>query len=164
MSQLNLEEQRAWWGTLDARVSSAALIIEDSQGRALMVKANYKPYWTFPGGLVDAGETPLQAAVREAREEVGLVIDPARAVFQWVANRSSAAAESYQFVFKVVLEPTALPPVRLQAEEIDDYAWVTADEVRAAGRQYGTVIQHWAHGVVGYVEQASPNVGLFGRS
>lgn len=33
-------------------------------------------YFTFPGGHVDEGETPEQAAVRETEEELGLQVTP----------------------------------------------------------------------------------------
>ena len=33
--------------------------------------------WAFPGGRIDAGETPEQAALRELAEEVGVVLDAA---------------------------------------------------------------------------------------
>ena len=32
--------------------------------------------WALPGGRIDAGETPVEAALRELREEVGLVSRP----------------------------------------------------------------------------------------
>lgn len=43
-------------------------------GRVLLVRPSYKDHWTFPGGLVDRGETPEEAARREAREEAGVVV------------------------------------------------------------------------------------------
>ncbi|MEO1556375.1 MAG: NUDIX hydrolase [Pseudomonadota bacterium] len=35
-------------------------------------------YWDLPGGGIEPGETPLQCALRETREELSLVIDPVR--------------------------------------------------------------------------------------
>ena len=51
---------------------SRAIIIE--RGHILLIKRT-KPgdiYWVFPGGGVEAGETPEQAVVRECFEELGL--------------------------------------------------------------------------------------------
>jgi mutator protein MutT len=36
---------------------------------------NHAGQWALPGGRLDAGETPEQAALREMREEVGLALD-----------------------------------------------------------------------------------------
>lgn len=145
-------ELREWLASV-ARVSSASLILEDADGRALIVKANYKSHWTFPGGVIDPGETPLEGAVRETREEVGLIIDPATVSFAWVANRSSGMADTYQFVFRTQLPAGASDHIVLQAAEIDDYAWVSKTEVALADRHYGKVIEHWVQDMTEYVEQ-----------
>ena len=48
-----------WQKAQDTRIASAALLIENSAGELLTVKAYYKTHWSLPGGMVDAGETPL---------------------------------------------------------------------------------------------------------
>ena len=153
MADYSAERQLAWLKSLEARPSSAAVIIEDSEGRSLIVKAGYKSHWTFPGGIIDSGETPMQAAVREVREEVGIVLAPADLAFAWVASRKSSVAMTYQFVFRTTAPANADKRITLQAEEIDDYAWVSKADVLAGERHYGKVIEHWASGLDGYVEQ-----------
>jgi len=49
--------------------------IERSDGDVLMVRHGYRSGWGVPGGLLQRGEEPAMAAVREVFEEVGLRIE-----------------------------------------------------------------------------------------
>ena len=52
---------------------SVSVLIRDAEGRILLAKeAGRDDGWGLPGGAVDVGESPAEAAVREAREEVGV--------------------------------------------------------------------------------------------
>src|SRR5579872_4786993 len=58
-------------------VGIGAIIIEDS--RVLLVKRAHPPIqgqWSIPGGVLEVGELVREAAVREAREETGLIVEP----------------------------------------------------------------------------------------
>ncbi|MGH9502472.1 MAG: NUDIX hydrolase [Terriglobales bacterium] len=58
-------------------VGVGAVIIDD--GRVLLVKRGHPPLlgeWSIPGGVLELGETVREAAVREAREETCLSVEP----------------------------------------------------------------------------------------
>lgn len=54
--------------TLGVRVAA-----RDEAGRVMLVRHTYLDGWWMPGGGVDRGETVQDAAVRELREETGLI-------------------------------------------------------------------------------------------
>jgi ADP-ribose pyrophosphatase YjhB (NUDIX family) len=59
-------------------VGVGAIIIEDA--RVVLVKRAHPPLqaqWSIPGGVLEVGELVREAAIREAREETGLIVEPA---------------------------------------------------------------------------------------
>ena len=61
---------------LDPKVAVGTIIVNDA-GEIVLVRRAIEPgygKWVFPGGYVDRGEEVMVAAVREAREEVGLEV------------------------------------------------------------------------------------------
>jgi 8-oxo-dGTP diphosphatase len=58
-------------------VGVGAIIIEST--RVVLVKRAHPPLqaeWSIPGGVLEVGELLCEAAIREAREETGLTVDP----------------------------------------------------------------------------------------
>ena len=59
-------------------VGVGAIIIDGD--RVLLVKRAHPPIqgqWSIPGGVLEVGEMVRDAAIREAREETGLIVEPA---------------------------------------------------------------------------------------
>src|SRR5258707_14089861 len=61
-----------WFAQLPGAVVAAGALITDPAGRVLLVKPNYRDYWTLPGGICEHGEPPHAGCAREIAEEIGL--------------------------------------------------------------------------------------------
>lgn len=72
-----------------AETVAAGVLLFDEHDRVLLVDPTYKPGWEFPGGVVEAGEAPAQAGIREVAEEIGIHLaqTPRLLVVDWEAPR-----------------------------------------------------------------------------
>lgn len=102
-------------------------IAENALGQIALVrvtKTGQPPYFDLPGGAVDAGETELQAVVREFGEETGLVVGVDHevvAVSQLFLKSDGAPVRNFGGIHRVrVLREDAV----LKVEDDHELVWL----------------------------------------
>lgn len=152
------EEVQKFLATRVARPSSAGIILENAAGEALLLKAHYKPYWSFPGGWVEDGQTPREAALRELYEETGIELVARDVSFAYMVDRISEIMHTYQFMFRATAPVEDTSQIVLQASEIAEWRFVSPQTVMADLSNYGGAVQVWARGdTSGYAEEPIPS-------
>ena len=58
-------------------------VVLDGEGATLLVREKEDGLWTLPGGWVDVGESPSEAAEREVKEESGYEVRAVRLLALW---------------------------------------------------------------------------------
>ena len=58
-------------------------VVLDEEGATLLVREKEDRLWTLPGGWVDVGESPSEAAEREVKEESGYEVRAVRLLALW---------------------------------------------------------------------------------
>lgn len=107
----------------------SAVVIRDSSGRVLVVRKRGTSKYMLPGGKIETGESPAQAAIRELHEEVGARLDAGLLVSlgDWMAP---AANEPDHIVHGFIFEHPFIPDLTPRAE-IDDACWLHPDDMRS---------------------------------
>jgi ADP-ribose pyrophosphatase YjhB (NUDIX family) len=113
------------------RVGVGAIVLH--QGRVLLVKRGRAPalgLWSVPGGLVDLGETTVDAARREVEEECGLKVRIAGLV--GILDRVTRDADGRVRYHWVLVDYLAFPESNdtiTAGSDAAEVRWVTIDEV-----------------------------------
>jgi 8-oxo-dGTP diphosphatase len=125
-------EPVTWHASLPGVIVSAGALIGDGAGGVLVVKPNYRDYWTLPGGICEFREAPRAGCAREVTEELG-IDQPIGALLavDWQPSQDIYGPTARPVVFFIFdggsLASTA--SIRLQAAELDEWKFVQADEL-----------------------------------
>lgn len=129
--------------TPDQLTAAAAVFVVDAAGSLLLVHSVVRDAWGAPAGGREPGESVVQTAVREVREETGLRLDPGRLhacgyerlTFdgepppgRWPHRRNYVACFTYALL---EVDPAVAPWL----EDVDLAQWVDREEAARRCRQ-----------------------------
>lgn len=118
-------------------LSVLGVVRREQDGKFLITRRHMSKHWApgwweVPGGGVKAGETSLEAAIREVGEETGLNVKAAKGEYVFSYHRENPGEGDNYFVdiYRFTL-PFEESDVVIQKEEATQFALADADEIRA---------------------------------
>lgn len=139
-----------WFRLVRPMTLGARVLAVNGDGQVCLIRHTYTPGWHLPGGGVERGESCREAAIKEAREEAGLLIAPADMVLASIHTNFANMAGDHVSVYHAT-RWTVVPTDN--AREIAECGWFSPDALpegttkgtrnRIAEFQGGSVIETW---------------------
>lgn len=113
---------------LSPRVQVAVGVIRDPQQQIFITQRRHHTelagYWEFPGGKLEAGETPLEALIRELHEEVGIRVEQAR----WLQTVAGTQTQQHLQLHYFLVDQWQGEPY---GREGQPHRWIAQQDLRA---------------------------------
>jgi 8-oxo-dGTP pyrophosphatase MutT (NUDIX family) len=113
------------------------IVVVNQAQRLLLVKSSdRKDVWELPGGKVEKGELPFNAAIRELSEETGLIAT--MSTLRYVGSFSRSIPHDPNSVWRHYLYTITVtePTICIDNDEIIDYKWITRHEIPAESLEF----------------------------
>ena len=105
---------------------STKLVLQDGEGRILVLKDAYSNFWDLPGGHVGDGEKIVESLIREVKEEVGVDVNEEDVEELFVREiKLGKETKPVTFFYQLV---EVVPDVSL-SEEHEEFKWADREEL-----------------------------------
>ena len=118
---------RLWW-FVRRPTHRGALVALWHDGEILLLRSSYRAGWSLPGGGIAPGEDTRMAAVRELREEIGLIVEPASLHEAQVLELVWEHRRDHTTIFALTVSER--PTLRLDNREIVGAAFHAPEAIR----------------------------------
>lgn len=127
----NNKDKRAKFSTVEQiSAGGAAFRSNKSEIEFAIVSVNPSRRWQLPKGLIDAGETPEIAAVREVREEAGIdceIVEKIETIEYWYFGTNKGERVRFHKLVHFFLMKYAGGDIKNHDHEILEVRWMRAD-------------------------------------
>lgn len=137
--------------------SAGVVVVRKEQGRFLYLLLRAYKHWDFPKGMVEADETPLEAAIREVEEETTITdLD-----FRWTELYMETGPYGKGKVARYYIAETQTVDISLPINpelgraEHEEYVWSSYEDVKGLVSARVRTVLEWADNIIKYDESPS---------
>ncbi len=135
-------------------VPSVNVVVTKAGGDVLLIRRSDTQNWAVPGGAIDLGESMVQAAVRETKEETGVDCEITGLVGIYTDPRHLILYTSNGEVrqeFSILLTARATDGVPTVSDESSEVRWVAQEDLGgySMDRSMSLRLRHFLEGRVG---------------
>lgn len=112
-------------------IGGVAMIVLSSDRKYVLIAKRIKQPgagYQIPGGCVEEGETLKEAAIRETREETGIVLNPAKTFFSCAIQSGYYGSGNLHLIFYSIVNTDEIPP-NPEPHKCEDWQWYTKDTI-----------------------------------
>jgi ADP-ribose pyrophosphatase YjhB (NUDIX family) len=123
-------EDKEYYKTLPKKNMGAGALFFNEAGEMLIVKPNYKDYWSTPGGVVEENESPKDACIREIKEEIGIEKSDLEFLCVDYVSAKGERNENLQFVFYGgILSEEEIKRISINKNELEEARFAKKEDV-----------------------------------